>query len=237
MLKRPPACRVGIAVLAVVTLAGASAGCGSSGQHSGNGATSSTSKPAAAPTQPPDYDISRIGQLANEFPPDFSVTPIGPITLTQEQVDSFAGLTKKLGSTIEPAQCATALKHPHMLVGSVVQGFAAGGPQEIMVAAAHTPQPIPAIVQRDDCKHMTFNEPGKLQGTVDHIPPPTIDGLTVVAHKVHLDITEPGISKTVDQYQYQVALSDRTGVEVTGESDIQLLESLLTKAVTAIRGH
>ena len=220
----------------VVTTLGLS-GCGSSGQHSGNGAPSSTSKPAAAPTQPPDFDISRIAQLANEFPPDFTVTPIGPITLTQEQVDSFAGLTKKLGATIDPPQCATALKHPHMLVGSVVQGFAAGGPQDIMVAAAHTPQPVPTVVPSDECKHLTMNEPGKLQGTVDRLPSPTIDGLTIIAHKVHLDITEPGASKTVDQYQYQAVLSDRTGVEVTGASDTQLLESLLTKAVTAIRGH
>lgn len=230
--------RVAVGLLVVTTLG--LAGCASGGQphSSSSGAPSSKSQPAAAPKEAPGgYDISRITQLASQFPSGFSVTPFGPITLTQEQADSFSGLTKKLGSTFDPPQCATVLKHPNILAGGKVQGLAAHGPQEITVAAAQSPQPIPTVVPVDACKHVTFNEPGTLQGTVDHLPAPTIEGVTTICLKVHLDITEAGISKTVDQYLYSAALTDQTGVQVTGESDTQLLESLLTKAAAAIRGQ
>jgi hypothetical protein len=234
------------AALLVALAAGVGlAGCGSGSQPSSSSSSSqSSSAPSASPTplalpaEPPGgYDISRIAQLANEFPPDFKVSPIGPITLTQEQADRLVGAMKKVGSTANPPQCAVALKQPNVLAGSKVQGFAARGPQELMVAAAHAAQPVPTYVPVDACKHMTFNEPGKLQGTVDHLPSPPIDGVTVIVLKVHLEVTEGGESKTVDQYQYQAPLSDQTGIEVMGESDPQMLEGLLTKAITAVRGH
>jgi hypothetical protein len=230
--------RVAVGMLVVMPFGLSGCSSGAQPHSSSSGAPSTDAQPAAVPKEPPGgYDISRIAQLSNQFPPGYSVTPIGPITLTQEQADLFIGFTKKLGSTFDPPQCAEALKHPMVLAGSKVQGLAAHGPQEIMVAMAQTAQPIPTFVPVDACKHVTFNEPGKLQGTVDHLPAPTIDGVTTICLKVHLDITESGISKTIDQYQYQAALSDQTGVEVTGQSDTQLLEGLLTKAVTAVRGH
>jgi hypothetical protein len=190
------------------------------------------------PAGPPGgYDISRIAQLGNEFPSAYSVSPIGPIMLTQEQADSFMGMVKELGSTMKPPQCAAVLQHPIALAGSKMQGFAASGPQDIMVAAAESAQAVPSVVPPDECKHTTFNEPGKLQGTVDHLPSPSIDGATVIVLKVHVEATESGMSKTIDQYQYQAALNDRIGVVVSGASDTELLESLLNKAVTAVRGH
>jgi hypothetical protein len=237
-------CRMSAALLVTLVAGVGLAGCGSGGQSaspSGGQSPSSTSsgpKPLSLPAEPPSgYDISRIAQLANAFPPDFKVTPIGPITLTQEQADRAMGAMKKLGSTYNPPECDQLLKHPITLAGSKMQGFAARGSQEIMVAAAQSAQPVPTFMPVDACKHVTFDEPGKVKGTVDHLPSPPIDGLTVIVLKVHVEVTEAGTSKTLDQYQYQAPLSDRTGVVVMGSADPQLLEGLLTKAVTAIRGH
>jgi Domain of unknown function (DUF5642) len=226
------------ALLTAVTAGVGLPGCGSDGQPRPAGSPASAPTSAASPAGPPaGYDISRIAQLANEFPPGYSVSPVGPITLSQEQADSFVGMVKKLGSTFEPRQCAEVLKHPTALAGSTIQGFQASGPQQIMVAAAQTAQPVPSVVPPAECDHVTFNDPGKVQGTVDRLPPPAIDGATVVVVKVHVEATDSGISKTLDQYQYQATLNDRTGVDVSGESDTHLLESLLGKAVMAVRGR
>lgn len=228
-------------VSAVLLIAGL-AGCGSGGKPQDSSSSSPTFDPFATSTAvsagpPSGYDISRIAQLANAFPPDFTVEPIGPMTLTQEQAEGFAGMIKKLASTFKPPHCAEALQHPTAIAGGVMQGFAAHGPQEIVVAAAQSPQPVPVVVPPESCKHVTFNEPGKAQGSVDHIAALPIAGATVVGLKVHTEITEPGESKTVDRYQYQASLSDRVAVMLSGASDPPLLEGILAKAVAAVRGH
>jgi hypothetical protein len=137
--------RVAVGLL-VVTALGLS-GCTSGGQpHSSSSGTSSTkARPAAVPTNPPgEYDISRIDQLANQFPPGYSVTPIPRRTLTQEEADNFGDAFKKFGMTFDPPQCNAALKSVHVVAGSQLQGLNATGPQDIAVIAAQSPQPKPS---------------------------------------------------------------------------------------------
>jgi hypothetical protein len=239
MLTVTAARRVGAALLAAVTVGVGLAGCGSGGQSHPSSSAASTSATSATVSNEPSggYDISRISALANQFPPGFTTTPIPRTTLTQQQADSFAGLAKQFPFTFDPPTCAALLKRPHILAGTELQGLVATGPQRITVVAAQSPQPIENNLGSDACNHVTFNAPGSAQGTADRIPGPSIDGVPTVGIKLHLDITLPSLSKSMDQYLYLAVLSNKTGVDLEGESDTQLLESLLVKAVTAIRGH
>jgi Domain of unknown function (DUF5642) len=228
MLIRRSVLRVAVGLLVVTTLG--LSGCASNGQ------------PAAGPTNPPGgYDISRIDQLANQFPPGYSVTPIPPTTLTQEQADEFGDMIKKFGFTVDPPQCSAALKSLQLVGGTKLQGLSAKGPQDIAVVAAQAPQPIPSPPTGDSCSHIAFTS-NVGHGTADRVPGPAISGVTTVGVKMHIDITVSGSSTTMDQQMYIAALGDRTAVtvtgqSVTGQSDAQPLEALLVKAVTAVRGH
>jgi Domain of unknown function (DUF5642) len=234
--------RVAVGLLVVTTLG--LSGCGSGGQPNGSssGTPSANPQPAAAPTNPPgEYDISRIAQLANQFPSGYSVTPIPRTTLTQQQADNFGDMIKKFGFTIDPPRCEAMLNSLHLIAGTEMQGLAAKGPQEIMVVAMQVPQPLP-LGGDYSCRHIAISAPSGVQGTADRLPGPAISGATVVGVKEHLNITASGDSKTIDQYMYVATLGDKTAATVSGQSDkgefdSGPLETLLVKAVTALRGH
>jgi hypothetical protein len=211
-----------------------SAGCASGGQPSSSGSGASTN-PAG------NYDISRITQLDSQFPPGYSVSPIPRKTLTQQEADDFGGMLKKFGFTVDPPQCSSALKQLQVVGGTQLQGLSAKGPQEVAVVAVQAPTPISAAPSGDSCGHITFMSDFG-HGTADRLPGPAISGATTVGVKMHVDIALPGASKTMDQQIYLASLGDRTAITVTGQSetgksDTQLLEALLIKAVTAVRGH
>lgn len=218
-------------------------GCASGGQpHSSSSGTSSASgQPAAGPAKSAGgYDISRIAQLANQFPAGFSVTPIPRTTLTQEQADNFGDMVTKLGIVIDPPQCEALMKSVRLIGGSQLQGLRGSGPQEITVIAMQFPQPTPLPGGGDNCGHITVTAPG-VDGTADRLPAPAISGATTTGVKEHLNITTAGVSQTMDQYMYIAMLGDKTGVSVTsqsdkGPSDTQPLEKLLVKGVAAVRG-
>jgi Domain of unknown function (DUF5642) len=237
MFIRRSAPRVAVGFLVVTTLG--LPGCASGGQPHTSSSPSAKAQPAAVPTKPSgEYDISRIAQLANQFPPGYSVTPIPRRTLSQDEADNFGGQFKKFGMTVDPPQCNAALKSVHVVAGSQLQGLSATGPQDIAVIGAQSPQPKPSSPVIEGCDHIVLTAPGKETGTADILPGPAISGVTTNGMKMHLDITLPdGASKTMDLLMYMAALGDKTAVTVTGQSDTQLLEALLVKAVTAVRGQ
>jgi hypothetical protein len=226
--------RIGLAMLA----AGLTS-CGSnSPKANGPQSTPSATKvpPATVLAEPPGgYDIGRIANLATQLPPGFTVTQIPRTTLTKEQADSIAGLSKQFAFTFDPAHCNTVLKPAGVDAGSVSQGLVAHGPQEVTVVAAQSPQAIPDTVVGAGCSHVTFKSQDTAQGTADRLPGPAIDGASTSAVKVHLDFATPTFSKSIDRLTFFAALSDKTAVVVDGESNPQLLADLLVKAVAAIR--
>jgi hypothetical protein len=223
---RPFVPRVAAGLLVAVSL-GVS-GCSSGGQS------------ATGPGNPSGgYDISRIDQLANQFPSDFTVTPIPQTTLTQEQADNFGDMFKKFGMTIDPPQCETTLKTFRAVANTQLQGLAAKGPQDITVIAMQAPQAFPPS-GGDNCSHITLSASG-IQGTADRIPGPAISGATTLGIKEHVNVTISSNSKTLDMYMYIATFGDKTGVAVTsqsdkGQSDTKLLDGLLVKGVAAVRG-
>lgn len=227
--------RIGLVMLAVAALTS----CGSnSPKANGPHSTSSTANPPPkALVEPPGgYDIGRIANLANQFPPGFTVTPVPRTTLTKEQADSVAGLSKQFAFTFDPPQCNTVLKPAGVEAGAVSQGLLAHGPQtEVTVIATQTSQPIPDTVVGAGCSHVAFKSQDTARGTADVLAGPAIDGASTSAVKVHLDFATPGFSKSIDRLTYVAALSGKTAVVVDSESNPQLLADLLVKAVAVIR--
>lgn len=227
--------RFGVAMLA----AAAVTSCGPGGpKANGPHSTSSTAKPSSTVlAEPPGgYDIGRITNLANQLPPGFTVTQIPRTTLTKEQADSIAGLSKQFAFTFDPPQCNTLLKQSGVEAGAVTQGLLAHGPQiEVTITATQAAQAIPNPAMGGGCSHVAFTSQDTARGTADVMGGPAIDGASTSAVKVHLDFATPEFSKTIDRLTYAAVLSDKTAVVVDGESNPQLLVDLLVKAVAALR--
>ena len=212
-----------------------------------NGSRSSTSSHGgtqSAPAEPPGgYDISRIAALANDFPPGYTVTPIPRTVLTQKMVDDANGFVGAGKPLFDPPQCA--MQHRGNLVeGAVMQGVTAHGPtglpgralpQFVMVLATHTEQPIHASKPAPGCDHVSVTMDGA-NGTDERVSGPTITGVPTEGVKTHW-VSAPITGQPEDTYIYIALLSNKTLIQVTGKNDPQLLQDLLVKAVSAIRGQ
>ncbi|WIM87347.1 DUF5642 family protein [Candidatus Mycobacterium wuenschmannii] len=234
MMLATVAVRTGVAMLAVATLASCSSKTPkpSSPPSTPSAAKTTTTKPAEPPG---GYDIGRIANLANQLPPGFTTTEIPRTTLTKEQADSAAGLEKQFAFTFDPPQCNTMLKPTGVEAGSESQGLQAQGPQQLMIMAVRTAQPLPDTILGAGCDRVAFSSQEGARGTAERLGGPAIDGVTTAAVKVHLDFAVADFSKTIDRLSYFALLGDKTAVLIDGEKDPQLLEDLLVKAVAAIR--
>lgn len=218
-------------VITVALTAAATAGCGSGGHDAipgpaDTGDTSDTS-----------YDITRIGTVADAFPPGFTVTEIPLTTLTEEQAAGLGGISDTLSSlTFDPPECNGMLKSPHVVAGGRTQGVLAEGPQEITVMAAESADAGADAALRTGCDHVTIRSPGLAEGTIDRIPSPDIDGVTTAGLRSHLDVTLGEHTQTLGRIAFLAPLDERTAVMVLGAADPALLSDLLVQGVAAVRG-
>ena len=234
---------VGVTVLAIVVVVVIVVVNGGS-----KSSTSSISGPQSAPAEPPaGYDLSRIAAVANDFPPGFTVTPIPRTVVTQQMVDASTGLGGAGKPVYNPPQCA---RQPTEIAGAVMQGVTAQGPiglpggalpQFVMVFATHSEQPLPASMSAapTGCDHVsvTINDGSGANGTDEIVSGPTITGVPTLGQKTHW-ASAPITGQPDDSYIYLAELSDKTQIAVTGNrTDPQLLQDLLVKAVSAIRGQ
>ena len=229
--------RVAAVLFLAATLGPGVAGCGSDSKSGAPPAPSTSSSAAATSAQAPGgFDISRIDQLANQFPPDSEVTPIPHTTVNQEEADTLAGLRKEF--SYDPPQCGALLsKSSHLGAGSQIQGVSARKPPQIVILAVESPAPVASDPKIAGCDRVTFTVPNEARGTAERIAGPAIDGATTTGTKTHVDLTTPEGPKSVDETTFRAELSGRVEIAVAGKADPARLEELLTKAVIAIRGH
>ncbi|HET9876096.1 MAG TPA: DUF5642 family protein [Mycobacterium sp.] len=222
-------------------------------------ASSSTSAaPAAA------YDISRVDNVKNDFPPGFTAESHPAKTLDQQDIDG-SGANPFTGAKVDPPQCRALLVPPYTdpSVGTQAAGVSAEGDQgNIDVVAFGLPKPIPASEPPAGCDHVSVSGSPEATGTAESIPAPKIDGVTTTA--VKFSASDQDQDQDQDQggdqdqdgdqdqggdgdadepnYIFTAALNDQTSVVVTGSTDPQLnpqqlLSDLLVKAVAAVRGQ
>jgi Domain of unknown function (DUF5642) len=225
---------------ATTLLLATTVGLGVAGCHSGDKSAapaSSTSSSASKTAEAPGgFDISRIDQLAPQFPPDSEVTPIPHTTVNQEEADRLAGMRKEF--VYDPPQCGGLLsKSTHLGDGSQIQGITVHKPQQIVILAVETPAAVTDPPKTAGCDRVSFTVPGELKGTAERIPGPAIAGVTTSGTRTHIDLTTPEGPKTVDETTFRAELSARVEVAVGGKTDPARLEDLLNKAVVALRGH
>jgi Domain of unknown function (DUF5642) len=219
--------RIGASLLLAVTSGVGLTGCG----RPGSGAMA-----ASAPSEPPGgYDISRIADLADDFPPGFTVAPISHRAVTQQMVDNRDGLAGRLKPLVSPPQCAPATQL-NLVVGEQTESLNADGPQHVTVMATQSAQVNPASVVPVGCDQLslTINDVSGARGTEQRVSSPTIADIPTYGFMIHWE-TAPIIGGPRDLYKYGAILSDRTVVGVQGESDPTLLQKLLVDAVAAIR--
>lgn len=232
MLSVAGARRIGLALLVAATVGAGLAGCSSGDKSSSQSASSSTSTTEA----PGGFDISRIDQLASQFPPDAEATPIPPTKLTQEEADTLAGMRKEF--QYDPPQCGTLLsKSTHLGEGSQIQGISVRKPEQLVILAVESPAAVADPPTVAGCDRVSFTVPDEVKGTAERIPAPPIAGIKTTGTKTHMEVKTPEGPKTVDETTFRAELSDRVEVAVGGKADPARLQDLLNKAVVALRGH
>lgn len=198
--------------------------------------TSPAAEAQSAPSEPAEgYDISRMANMTADFPSGFNVTKVSHYVVTQQMVDMADAIAGGVKPIVDPPQCVPAT-HSNVAVDEQMQTIKADGPQHIEIIAGQTTQENPASRVPTDCEHVVLTAAGGAHGSEDGIPSPTISGVPTYAFKLHWD-SAPITGQTKDTYRYVAVLSERTVAGVNGESDPELLQDLLVKAVAAIRGQ
>jgi hypothetical protein len=234
MITRDYLPRAVTTLFVVATACAALAGCGSGGKP--GAPTQSASSSSATAEAPGGYDISRIDQLANQFPPDSGVTPIPHTKLNQEEADKLAGLRTEF--RYDPPQCGALLsKSTHLGAGSQIQGISAHKPQQIVILAVESIAAVADPAKVAACARVAFTVPDEVKGTAERIAGPVIAGVTTSGTKTHMDLTTPDGPRVVDETTFRAELSGRVEITVGGKADPARLQDLLNKAVVAIRGH
>lgn len=233
MLLVAGARRIGIASLIAAAVGSGLAGCSSGDKSASQNSSSSTS---TTPEAPGGFDISRIDQLANQFPPDADVTPIPHTKLNQEEANTLAGMRKEF--QYDPPQCGTLLsKSTHLGEGSQIQGISVRQPEQVVILAVESPAAVVDPPEVAGCNRVTFNVPDEVKGTAERIPAPPIAGIKTTGTKTHMEIKTPEGPRTVDETTFRAELSGRVEIAVGGKADPARLGDLLNKAVVAVRGH
>lgn len=197
--------------------------------------SSATSAAAAAHTA---YDISRVDNVKDDFPPGFPAQPQPSKTLSQQDIDS-SGITAFTGAQVDPPQCRSVLIPPNAepAVGAQAAGIRGEGDQgSIYVVALRLPRSAPASQPPAGCDRVTVSGSAQASGTAERIPAPSIAGATTTGAKLSVNAAED------PDYVFTAALDDRTSVIVMGSTDAQLnpqqlLSDLLVKAASAVRGQ
>jgi hypothetical protein len=230
-------------LLVVLGISGWLVACGHSPEQEG------TSSAATQPQSPPSgststaapaaYDISRVDNVRNDFPPGFEVEAHPAKALDQQDIDN-SGVNDLAEAAKDPPQCRGMVIPPYAnpSVGTEAAGVKGEGDQgSIHVVAFRSPQPIPVSEPPADCDRVALSGSPDATGTAERIPAPNIDGVTTTGAKL-LSTDE----QEDPEYIFTAALGDRTSVVVRGGADKelnpqQLMSDLLVKATAAVRGQ
>jgi Domain of unknown function (DUF5642) len=222
-----------------VGLVTAVAACGQSAQTKPTGSSSAQSSSSAPAAPAANYDISRVENVKNDFPPGFKPDSRQKTTLAQQDIDDpqIIPFTK---AKFDPPQCRAFVVPPYVdpSVGTQAAGVRADGEQgEIDVVAMRLPQPIPASQPPADCGHVSLSGDPDTTGTAEPIPAPKIDGVTTTGIKL-----TPADQDASVEYMFTAELGDQTSVVVLGGTadelnPQQVLSDLLVKATSAVRGQ
>jgi hypothetical protein len=219
------------------------AACGNSQQPKPTGSSSAQAQPpssssaSAAPAA--KYDISRVDNVKNDFPPGFKPDSRPEKTLDQDDIAN-SGIIPFTQAKFDPPQCRALLIPPYAdpSVGTQAAGVSGDGDQgEIYVVAMQLPQPVPASPPPAGCDHVSLSGAPEVTGTAEPIPAPKIDGVTTTGSKL-----TPADQNADPEYMFTAALGDQTTVVVMGGAaeelnPQQLLSDLLVKATSAVRGQ
>jgi hypothetical protein len=194
--------------------------------------------PSSGAPAPAAYDLSRVDNISNDFPPGFTTDPHPAKTLDQHDIDS-SGIVAFTKAQVDPPQCRSLIIPPSAepSAGSEAAGVRGEGDQgKIYVVALRLPQPVPVSQPPAGCDRVSLSGSPEAAGTAERIPAPKIDGLTTTG--VKLSPTEAADP----DYIFTAALNDQTSVVVMGSTDAQLnpqqlLSNLLSKATSAVRGQ
>lgn len=229
--------RRGAALLVVLCSVVALVGCSTS-------ETEPRSSPAqTAPASPPSYDVSRIAELQDAFPPGFIAAPGDdqPIKVSPQLV-GIVGTAVSYGSpfTVDPPRCRPLLKPVDARTGADTLHIRGDGPEKRSISVgAYAPVTVPTEIPSAGCDRFTYDvdeEDYPLNGSVERLTAPVIDG--AVTNAVRFDVTGyPNV-----EYAYTAILDGRVYVDVQARlaPEFQaepVLTELLLKAVAAVRGQ
>jgi hypothetical protein len=210
-----------------------------------SGCSSSTTGLARTPTSSVEesagYDLSRLAEVKDDFPPDFTPSPFEVAKLDPAYVDQV-GAVVSYGKpfTVDPQQCRALLKPVDGRIGADTNGSRVDGPNNQSIAVnADAPVTVPAEIPATNCDRMTFdvkNDAVRTRGTAERITAPIIDGAVTEALQIQID----GYPDA--EYYYAAIVDNRLYVSVAARLnpsfDAQpLLPDLLVKAVAAVRGR
>ena len=187
------------------------------------------------------YELARLAEVKDDFPPDFTPSPFEVAKLDPAYVDQV-GAVVSYGKpfTVDPQHCRALLKPVDGRIGADTNGSRVDGPNKQSIAVnADAPVAVPAEIPATNCDRMTFdvkNDAVRTRGTAERITAPIIDGAVTEALKIQID-GYPDV-----EYYYAAIVDNRLYVNVAARLnpsfDAQpLLPDLLVRAVAAVRGR
>lgn len=202
--------------------------------------------PPPSPVHP--VDITAVGKLQDQFPPGFTVQRLPRSVLTKDKLDQMNGGMD--AATFDPPECAESImgRIPkmvgatmEMINGVTTEAVAPGLPLPKMINVVATESPTPVSLEsfyKEGCENSTMVIPDKVEGTVETIETPDIDGLKVHGTRSVIKPLTSGPGVSFEQVMYEIDLDDHHGLKVqaVGYSDVSALQALLVKAVKAVRG-
>ena len=199
----------------------------------------SPSSSGAAPAAASPYDITRVDNVKDDFPPGFKAEPHPTKTLDQQDID-HSGVVAFTKATFDPPQCRSLIipSYAEPTVGTHAAGTKADGDQgHIDVVAIRKDQPVPADALPAGCNKVRMSGAPQASGTAERIPAPTIAGVTTTGVEL-----SPADDDDDPDYIYTAALDSHVSVVVIGSTaeDLkpqQVLSDLLVKATDAVRGQ
>lgn len=228
--------RRGVELLAALGAGVTLAGCGQSAEVPSAG-SAATPQPAASAA--PQYDISRVDAVKDDFPAGFTAQAHPAKTLGEQDI-AGSGVAAFTDAQVDPPQCRSVVIPPYVdpKLGTDAAGVIAQGDQGNMyVVALKAPAPVAAGENPAGCDRVALSGSPQATGTVERIPAPDIAGATTTGAR--LTVADP---QEDPDYLYTAALDDRTSIVVMGSADTaldpqRLMADLLVKAVSAVRGQ
>jgi hypothetical protein len=199
----------------------------------------------AAPSQtksPPkqqrnDYDISKLAQLKDEFPPGFDRVQGTPVATLGADAGTFFAIGVGDIVKVDPPLCRSVLqpvRAPQDAQFIMIGGIGRGA---IMVGAVNSPTPLGKAAVPKGCEQVAVTQRlagRRVTSTVTRRPGPAIEG--VVTTESAAVIAETGMKS----YVFAAFLSETVAVSAEGilpgnANAEDLLSGMLIKAVNVVR--